>query len=228
MTTLSLQVNASGNDAHAGSINDGSGRAVTSGATFLLANTDLTSSIVSPGSHGGNDEYSAIFRFLNVTIAQGTVITSATFTITAQATYNAGANVVKYHVSAEDVDNAPIPEYGNPGRTLRASSPPVGATARPRTTAESANWTLTSVTVDTEYSIDVTAPVQEVIDRPGFASGNALSIIMDTHTDCTSGEWQDFHGYDGSPTKAAKLVVVYGSAGKAFPIRRNVWRRVRR
>lgn len=226
MTTLSLQVNTSLNDGHAGSINNNSGRSVTTGGTFLNANSDLVSSILSPGSHNSNDEYTAVARFTNVTIPQGTTITSATFYITAQATYDAGSNVVKYHVSGEAADTGLALSYTNPGRTVRSASPPVGATARPRTTADAGPWTLTSVVADTEYSISVTGVVQELINRGGWVSGNAINIIMDTHADCTQGEWQDFYSYDGSSSKAPRLVIVYGSG--SFFYRRPPYRLIRR
>ena len=215
MPTFNYQVSASLDDGDAGSVNNDSGRTVTSGATFLVGNSDLTSSIVSPGSHNSNDEYPAIFRFLNIGINPGATIVSANFTITAQATYNAGANVIKYFVSAELAASGLALSYTNPGRTLRSASPPVGATARPRTTAYAGPWDLTSVTVDTEYSISVTSVIQEIVNQGGWAYNNAINMIMDTHPDCTQGEWQDFWAYDGSTSKAAKLSIVTAGGGLA-------------
>jgi hypothetical protein len=130
--------------------------------------------------------------------------------ITAQATYNASPNVVKYHVSAEDADN------GTAFSTLPADN--MHASTRARTTADAGPWTLTSVTGDTNYSRSVTSVVQEIVDRAGWVSGNALVIILDTHADTTQGEWQDFWSYDGSSSKAAYLEIEYSSGGTAYTL----------
>ena len=206
MTTLNLQVNTSGGDAHAGSINNDSGRTVTTGANI----NSLTDNPLSPGSHGNNDEYTAAFRFTGVTVPQGSTINSASFKLTGQATYNAGANTVSFLVSAEAHDNAPALVATGSGENLRSST---GTAPRPRTTAVSAAWNQTSIVVDTEYSIDVTSVIQEIVNRAGWVSGNAILIIVDTNTTTTLNEWQDYYSYDGSTTKAAKLDIDYTVAG---------------
>lgn len=217
MATLNLQVASSAGDVHAGSINNDSGRTVTSGGTIL----SLTDNPISPGSHGSNNEHSVACRFTSVTIAQGTTINSASFILTAQASYNAGANVVSYLVSAEASDNAPALSTGaTTGASLRSDDPPGTPVARPRTTAVSAAWNQTSVVVDTEYSIDVTSVIQEIVNRAGWSSGNAIVILVDTNTTTTTGEWQDYYSYDGSTTKAAKLNIDYGSAAGQPTIKR--------
>ena len=209
MAVLNLQVNTSAGDAHAGSINNDSGRNVTSGANI----SSLTDNPISPGSHGGNNEHTAAFRFTGVTVANAATINSATFKLTAQATYNAGANTVSYLVSAEASDNAPALTATGAGELLTS-------TARPRTTAVSSAWNQTSVTADTEYSIDITSVIQEIVNRVGWVSGNAILILVDTNTTTTLGEWQDYYSYDGSTTKAAKLDIDYGSAGGQPTIKR--------
>lgn len=216
MTTLNLQVNTSAGDAHAGSINNDSGRSVTSGANI----SSLTDNPLSPGSHGSNNEHTAAFRFTSVTVANAATINSASFKLTAQATYDAGANVVSYLVSAEASDNAPAMVTTGAGELLTS-------TARPRTTAVSAAWNQTSVTADTEYSIDVTSVIQEIVNRAGWVSGNAILITVDTNTTTTLGEWQDYYSYDGSTTKAAKLDIDYtaGGAASVVPVIVSQYRR---
>jgi hypothetical protein len=226
--TLNLQVGASADDAHAGSITDNSGRAVASGAVILNPGVgvgtshDLTNTQVSPGSHGANSEVSAGFRFTNVTIAQGETITAALFKLRALATYNAGANVIRYHVSAQAADNPIAFALGGDvggGGCLRASGAGAPDTNRPRTTADAGPWTVTSISttggpnLDGWYELDVTAVVQEIVNRGGWVSGNALVILVDCHADTTSGEWQDWHSYNGTPANAAKLDITYGGAG---------------
>lgn len=195
MTTLNLQVAASTDDANHNSITTGSGRSVASGS--MLA-ADLTSVILSPGSHGANNEYSVGARFLNITIPQGTTITSATFGMTPQASYSS-PGTISYLVSGQAADNAAT---FSSGANLQTSN-------RARTTAVSSPWDQKTTTVDVQNTIDVTSVVQEIINRAGWVSGNALVIIVDTNTTTTSGEWQDYNSFDGAPAKAPTLTIVY-------------------
>jgi hypothetical protein len=141
-----------------------------------------------------------------VTVPNAATITSATFKMTAQATYNAGANTVSYLVSGQADDNAP---------TFTAATNQYSTGTRPRTTAVSAAWNQTSVTIDVEYTIDVTSIIQELVNRAGWVSGNALVILVDTNTTTTLGEWQDYYSYDGSTSKAPKLDITYTSGGSS-------------
>lgn len=193
MATLNLTTTE---DTHASSgPNDGGKR------PSLGAITD--NSILSPGSHGNNDEYSAGVRFTGVTIAQGTTITSATFSMRANATYNAGSNVVAYIVCCQAADNA--------GALVASGSTDLDGGTRAGTTADSGTWTQTSVTGGTRYSVDITASVQEVINRAGWVSGNAIVVLVDTHANTTVGEWQDYDA--NSATLGPRLDIVYGAAG---------------
>lgn len=197
-TTVDYQVGASSSDSHMTSITNDSGRAPT-----LSGAVSLTNAILSPGSHGNNDEWSVAARFSGVAVAQGATISSATFQMRCQNTWNAAPNVIKYYVSAEASDNA---------AALSATSGDLNTTARPRSTATTiVDWT--SLTVDTWYSVDITAIVQEIVNRAGWSSGNAIVILVDTHADTTLSEWQDFYAYDGAAASAPKLSITYASGG---------------
>lgn len=202
MTVLNLQVSASTDDAHQGSGTNDAGRGFNPASVI-----DTTNTLLSPGSHGSNDEYSAGARFLNVTIANAATINSATFTFTAQATYNASPSVVSFLASAEAVDDA---------ATFGSGTNRLGTSQRARSTAVSAEWVQTSITVDTEYSISITSVIQEIINRAGWVSGNDIVIIIDTHANTTTGEWQDYNSYNGSTTKAPKLSIDYTVGGAVF------------
>lgn len=197
MTTLDLQVNTSAGDSRMQSVANDAGRVSTASGVC-----SITESVLSPGSHGSGDEWWVAARFTSVTVDQGTTITSATFKMTAQTTYNAGSNVIKYLVAAHAADNA---------AALAATNGNLNNTTRPQTTAVSSAWTQTSVTADTEYTIDVTSVVQEIINRAGWANGNAIVILVCVDTSTTLNEWQDYYAYDGSTTKAPKLQIVYSS-----------------
>lgn len=201
-------VAASADDAHAGSIVNDSGRTVTASGVG-----SITSTILSPGSHGGNDEYSAGCRFTGVAVAQGATIASATFSMKAQATYNAAPNTVSLLVSAQAADN--------PSGFTTATNQ-FTTTTRPRTTAVSAAWNVNSVTGGTRYSIDITAVIQEIVNRAGWVSGNAIVILIDTNTTTTSGEWQDFYAWDDTTDRTNNppqldITVSAGAASLVIP-----------
>lgn len=189
MPTLNLQVNASGNDGDADHVSTGQ--------------NSITRITMPLGSFNGNTHMGCA-RFLSVTIAQGTTITSATLTLKAQATYST-ANTISCIAYGEAADNAAI--YTATGTNINA---------RARTTANSGAKDIKSVTAETDYTWDVTTAVQEVINRAGWASGNAISILIRDNSS-TSNEWQDFYTYDNTTTKAPKLDITYSSGGKAPP-----------
>lgn len=194
MTTLTMTASAT---SHMGSIANDSGRNVTT-----TSPVSLNPNPVSPGSHGSGDEYSMAASFTtDAGITNGLTITSATYKMTANATYNAGANVIAYLVSAHAADNA---------GALATTNGDLNTTARPRTTAVSGVWTQTSVTGGVQYTIDVTTVVQELINRGGWAAGNAIVMIVDTDTTTSQGEWQD---YDGTGANVPVLEIVYTAGG---------------
>lgn len=183
MATLNLQVNASGNDGD----QDQSG-----------INGSITQTRIPIGSFNGNAHMGAA-RFLNVTIAQGTTITSAILTLKALSTYSTGSTIscIAY---AEAADNAAI--YTATNNNI---------SGRTRTTANSGAKNIQSVTAEVDYTWDVTTAVQEVVNRAGWVSGNAVSILIRDNSS-TSNEWQDFYTYDNTTTKAPKLDITYGAA----------------
>lgn len=138
-------------------------------------------------------------RFTNSTIPKGSTITSAYFTMTC---YVSRSNTtVNSKIHGEDVDDAA--QFSNLADYQ----------GRPRTTAE-VNWdSIPAWTLDTEYnSPEIKTIIQEIIDRAGWSSGNALVIFWDdhddrsTHNDDTNREG---YSYDGSSTKAPKLHIEY-------------------
>jgi len=189
MTTLNLQVNASGNDGDQNSNN---------GLLGTITRTEL---------RFGNDANPKIagMRFLSVTVPQGTTLTSATLTVTWAATYST-SNTIQGNLYGENVDNSAIFTAANgniSGRTL--------------TTAVVASGSINNVTLDATKAWDVTTIVQEIVNRAGWVSGNALSILFKDNGS-TGSEWQDVWSYDGSTTKAAKLDIVYTTGGVVGPL----------
>lgn len=200
MPTFNGTIAASGLILEGQNITNDVGRAVT--ANFGAAEPVL---LVGPGSHSGNGERSYLIRFTDVTIAQAATINSALFKLTGEETYNAGSNVIKFFVSAHASDNS--------GALVQADDN-MTTTNRPRTTATTIQ-TANSVVLDTVYSIDITAVIQEIVNRSGWTSGSAITIITDCHPDTTTGEWQSYWSYLGSASKAPKLDIDYTAGGAA-------------
>lgn len=185
--------------------------ATAQASTGNVVAADLTSTILSPGSHGGSDYWYVGARFTGVAVAQGATISAATFSMKAQSSYSSGGTI-KLRVGAQAADN---------GATFStAVGNRVGNTARPRTTAESAAWDVKTVTGGTRYSIDVTSVVQEIVNRAGWASGNAIVMIVTVDSSTTSGEWQDFYAWDDATnrtTNPPQLDITVGAAATSLP-----------
>lgn len=207
MATLNLTTTANSSDTHAPSGPTNGGKRPNLGVVADAA-------LLLPGSHGTNDEYSAAVRFTSVTIAQGATINSASFSMRSNLDYDATPNVVKYLVSCQAADNA--------GALATSGSTDLDGATRPGTTAD-ATWTVTTLTAGTRYSVDITAAVQEVINRAGWVSGNAIVVLIDTHVDTTLGEWQDWdaHNTAGS-ANGPRLDIDYSAGGAtgALPLPR--------
>lgn len=114
------------------------------------------------------------FRFPNVTIPQGATINSATFHYTAFDTDSTNPpNVV---IFAEDIDDSPT------FTTTGSDSPDTVAFGGSRaTTTTGVAWPLSAggqILNTATSSPDISSVIQEVIDRPGWSSGNALSILI--------------------------------------------------
>ena len=199
-TTVDYDVAASGDDANAGSIaSPGKGP-----ATANITAGDITAALLSPGSHGAGDNWSFGARFVGVAVPQAAVIVSATLVLTGGATYAPGGITVRYIISGQDEDTAQAFTTGA-GDSLSNGD-------RPRTTAD-ATMNVPAVTANVEYSVDITAIVQELVNRAGWVSGNAMALLGDNDAATTTGEWQDFHSYDGDPTRAPRISITYSGGG---------------
>jgi len=112
--------------------------------------------------------YETSIRFPNVTITQGAEISAATLSIKQDATaYGTQATM---HVQAFDEDNSAIPtSFANFGAKARTSA--------------SVTWTEGSLSAGVTYtSPDIKTVIQEIVNRGGWSSGNALQICLSDST----------------------------------------------
>lgn len=132
-------------------------------------------------------------RFNGLLIPPGATITQAYLTFTVDET-DTVETIIDIH--AEDTDNA-----------TPFSSTAYDLTGRSRTTAKT-TWNIPSWTVvgEEKTSPDVSAVVQEVIDRPGWGVGNSMVFVIFGTGSRTS------ESYNGSVSGAAKLYVAFTPA----------------
>jgi len=127
-------------------------------------------------------------RFTGVTIPQGAVIKNATLQFTDSAYTGSNADV-----AGEAVDNSPA---------FTTNTDDIST--RPKTSA-TVHWSFADTTPE---ETTVTSIIQEIINRPGWTSGNALSLI-----EYNGSGLRRFESYDTNASSAPKLDVSYTSGG---------------
>lgn len=155
MPTLDLQVTAGANDSY---------YRTNSGGTPSLSNN---ANDVMAGRFGDNEKAAGSqMRFLNVTIPQGATIDNAYLTLHADDTKS--STTVNSKIRGKDVDNA----------TMDTTT---GGFENPPFTTAVVNWDNIGTWVnDTDYnSPDIKTIIQEIVDRAGWVSGNAMVIQWD-------------------------------------------------
>ncbi len=133
-------------------------------------------------------------RFQNVDIPPGASITSASIVFTADETHSDDTDLV-FHGQASD-DAATFDSADN------------DISARPQTSASVAwnNVAPWSTVHATYQSPDLAPIIQEIVNRPGWSSGNSLAILIDGSGKRTA------ESYNGEPDMAPRLLVEFGSS----------------
>lgn len=150
------------------------------GATVLIAGNYVSNNI------------RVFTRFQNVTIGQSSVISQANYSFVAVDTDTTTTFNIKIHCN--NVDNASNPASGSAldGLALTSNS----------TTVSGLN-----TTNGNRYTYDIATAVQDVINRGGWSSGNAIMALMVNNGGTTHRRWNDFN--NGGASLAAKLDITY-------------------
>lgn len=146
---------------------------------------------------GGDAAHSnGFFRFSAVNIPQGATIDSAILTLTAAG--DASAATVNLDVVGNDVDDAVAPATYSEAAALAE-------------TTASVEWHgVGGWTGGSAYAPgDLKAIIQEIVDRPGWVSGNALMLIVKDHV-CSANAWRSVRSY--GETGPAKLDIAWTPA----------------
>ena len=137
----------------------------------------------------------AAMRFLNITISQGDLIEDGTvIQVKPNGTFYDSPAIDIY---AEDADNPGAIEGG------------IELFTRTKTTAF-VNWTAVDNPPGFSDSPGIKTVIQEVIDRGGWSSGNALVIITDNTSSTKLFMSDDYQGVMGN---AVKLVIIFTAGG---------------
>jgi len=186
-TVLNLTVAASEDDCYVDWHN---------GAAWVFAFTTLRQMVGYYGSasykRGGG------MRFLNATIPKGATIDTAYLTL--QAMDSNAVDTVNSKISGEAADN-PITFSNLADYQARAKTTTV-------------NWNaIDDWTADADYnSPEIKTIIQEIVNRAGWASGNALVLFWDDHDDLSSHNAQCVRmakSYNTDTTYCARLHIEY-------------------
>jgi hypothetical protein len=126
-----------------------------------------------------------------VPLAKGTAVISATLKLVAAATSSVVTSTIQ--LSCEAADSVINPSSGADCR------------ARAKTTATS-NVTLNQYTNGVQVTYDLTAMVQEIINRSGWVSGNRLAVMIDDVN--TTDKPHSVHSYEAGANKPVLEIVV--------------------
>jgi hypothetical protein len=139
-------------------------------------------------------------RFINVTIPKNAVINSATVSLTDNSTGHTAVIHLKICGIAED-------------NTAEFTTSPI-ADARTRShTSAAVDWDLnfTSSNGTERASSDIKTVIQELVNRAGWSSGNALGLYI--YDDGTSNDYWDIKYYSSYPSNVAILTIDYTVSG---------------
>lgn len=140
-------------------------------------------------------------RFTAITVPQSAKIVRAYIQFTATSVQIGSVTIV---LQGEDVDNAAI---------FTATTDNIKDRTLTQATVlwAPANWETIDAATEKERTIDISEIIQEIVDRAGWASGNALSIIANG----PDGKRRTAFSFDGSAVKAPVLHIEYTEVEQA-------------
>ena len=151
---------------------------------------DTSVSITSVVMNANSASQGGGMRWPNVTIPQGATINSATLTITVLNTSFDDPDVSIYGQAA---DNAAAFAATNNNVSSRTS------------TTATVTWTATSIGAGAKNAPELKTVIQEITDRAGWSSGNALALIIWGRSGASLLRWNQYDNGSG----AASLSIDY-------------------
>ncbi len=158
------------------------------------------------GSDIGESFFHAFYRFLNITVPRKATILSAKLSFVCHTGNPAGAITFRSNIYCERVGDAVTP-------TTPAEFNAVELTSAFAVWDNEGVWTAE----DVKDSVDISAPVQEVVNLDSFQSGNAMMAIWKDDGSDGGDDQQNRvrvpYDYRGSSTKAVLLTITYLKPG---------------
>lgn len=161
--------------------------------TMTLGDTDIE--LVKLDNRSGNQRIG--LRFGGLTIPQGANITSAYIQFTASGTTNTGGTI---NITAQNADNAST-FTSNRNDVKNRSSVASSVSWSP------SNWNTVGERGSNQQTPDISSVIQDVVDRPGWNSGNALAIMISGSGTKVSAS------YENGTYQAAELIVEFDGGG---------------
>lgn len=146
-------------------------------------------------------------RFTGLNIPQGATITSAYIQFTADGGASNTGNPASFTIVGHDIDNAPIFGNGNNDISNRTATTASVLWSGIPTWAGGASGA-------GQQTSDISAIVQEIVDIPTWASGNAMAFII--NPSAVGGDHRDAESVDGNALSAPLLVVNYAVSSGAY------------
>ncbi|MBU0764715.1 MAG: right-handed parallel beta-helix repeat-containing protein [Bacteroidetes bacterium] len=169
--------------------------AIAAGTDDAYETSGGTMSVTASYLSTGYDGYYVGLRFANVTITQGATINSATFS----AYYYTAQAGITVEIYGQAVDNAGA--FTTTAGNISGRTP---------TTANVANWTFDISSGVWNTSPSIVNIIQEIVNRPGWVSGNAICIITHETGTTNYGKWEAIEYGWG---REATITINYTPAG---------------
>ncbi len=159
----------------------------------------------------GGNKIAVGLRFQDIQIKQGATILSAEIAFTAKQSHSGTSDFWVYGHATDDADNF---QTGS-GKDV---------TSRPKTSAATkVSWSVPAWSTNQQYATpDISAIVQEIVDRGGWTEGNDMAFILD------GDGVRKAYTVDGSAGKAAVLRITTqgeigsGTAGAVVTVRQRL------
>ena len=191
---------------------DGAARRNTSSSSNSTYNAGFSNSTAKEyigvqDDEGANDYFAGYFRFNNIVAEQGATVQSAFFKFN-KVGFSGGTGDYNFYVAAYDGDNETAPTIAS---HLNHSQYTTAEVAWGNNT-DTGNGTLRSAANGTILSSpDIKTCIQEVVDRPGWSSGNSIVIAFYVKTEASSStNWLQLvrvEMYDDSGDDPAQLEI---------------------
>lgn len=152
------------------------------------------------GGGAGETAYKAWVPF-TVNLRNRFKIYSATLKMVASSNKSGTTCKAKFGCEAADNPSAPANWAGLNARTL--------------TTAYTQDDNVAAWTEGTEYTVDITSAVQEVLNRAGWASGQTMAVLIVDNTSST-GASREFASSENASYTEAKLEIAYYNGGQVI------------